>query len=611
MSRPSTTRDTYVRFGRLLRHLMPAIRQEKPLIAGSVTAMIVSVAFGLLEPWPLKLVLDLIIPGKADPNPAFFTDLSPNTALTLACSSLVLIVGLRATSDYFKSVGFALVGNRVMSRVRTNLYRHIQSLSPSFHDKARSGDLLVRVTGDIKLMSDVAITAILPLMASVLVLIGMVAVMFWLNWRLTLLALMVLPLFAISSIRIGQKIHSAARKQREREGGMAANAAEAFSSVRIVQALSLEGHFEKHFCLENKQSVKEGVKTRRLAARLERTADVLIATACAIVMWYGSRLVLLSELSPGALVVFLTYLKRGFQPFQDFAKYTGRLAKAVAAGERIIELLDETSDIRDAEDAMEAPRIRGDVKFADISFAYSSKAALFQRVSFSVQAGHRVALVGDSGAGKSTVLNLLLRFYDPQSGIISIDDINIRKWKVKSLRSQFGVVLQDTILFAGDVSENIALGAQNVTQEQIEQAARLANAHDFISNLPQGYATVLGERGVNLSQGQRQRIAIARAAVRDSRILLLDEPTSALDEQNEREVSLALRRLAQGRTTFLVTHDLRQAETADLILFFEEGQIKEIGTHENLVELNGRYASLYNSQVHGSWESKYIHAALN
>ena len=603
MARPKTTRDTYVRFGRLLQHLMPAIRQEKSLIAGSVIAMIVSVAFGLLEPWPLKFVLDLIIPAKSGQNPALFAEFTPNTVLTFVCLGLVAIVGLRATSDYFKTVGFALVGNRVMSRVRTNLYRHIQALSPAFHDKARSGDLLVRVTGDIKLMRDVAITAILPLMASILVLFGMVAVMFWLNWQLTLLALLVMPLFAVSSIRIGRRIHSAARKQREREGDMAASAAEALSSVRIVQALSLESHFENHFCSENKRSVKEGVKTRRLAARLERTADVLIASASAIVMWYGSRLVLRSELSPGDLVVFLTYLKRGFQPFQDFAKYTGRLAKAVAAGERIVDLLDETSEIQDAKDAVEAPGIRGDVKFTGVSFGYSAEAMLFRDITFSVQSGHRVALVGDSGAGKSTVLNLLLRFYNPQSGIITVDDCDIRQWTVASLRRQIGVVLQDTILFAGDVSENIALGAQNVTQEQIELAARLANAHDFISSLPQGYDTVLGERGVNLSQGQRQRIAIARAAVRDSRILLLDEPTSALDEQNEREVSLALRRLAQGRTTFLVTHDLRQAETADQILFFERGRIKEIGTHEDLVELNGRYASLYSSQVHGFVES--------
>ena len=599
MSRPKSTSETYVRFGRLLKHFLPLISQEKRLVAGSVVAMLTSVALGLLEPWPLKFVLDQIVAGDVSRHVRSFGNLDPKTVLTVASLSLVVIVGLRATSDYFRTIGFALVGNRVMSGIRDNLYRHIQALSPSFHDKARSGDLLVRVTGDIKLLGDVSITALLPLMASALVLVGMVTVMFILNWKLSLLSLIVMPLFGLSAVRLGKRIHAAARKQREREGQMAASAAEAISSVRVVQALSLEDHFENNFCSQNKRSLAEGVKTRRLSARLERTTDVLIACSTAVVMWYGSQLVLANTLTPGDLIVFLTYLKRGFQPLQDFAKYTGRLAKAVAAGERIVELLDESPEIQDAPDAIEAPPIRGNVTFTNVSFEYTPDATLFHNLSFSVEAGQRVAIVGDSGAGKSTILNLLLRFYNPQTGQILIDGTDIRRWKVNSLRRQIGVVLQDTILFAADVTENIALGAFGVSQEEIEKAARLARAHDFIMSLPHGYSTVLGERGINLSQGQRQRIAIARAAVRDSRILLFDEPTAALDEQNEREVSMALRQLAVGRTTFLVTHDLRQAETADLILFFERGRIREAGSHEQLLDLNMRYAALYGSQVHG------------
>jgi ATP-binding cassette subfamily B protein len=557
--------------------------------------MLTSVALGLLEPWPFKFVVDLLT-GK---DLGVLATLSSNTVLTMTSLGLIVIVGLRATSDYFKTIGFALVGNRVMGRVRDNLYRHVQTLSPSFHDKARSGDLLVRVTGDIKLMRDVAITALLPMMASTLVLVGMVLVMFLTNWRMALLAMIVMPLFALSTVRLGRRIHEAASKQRQREGAIAASASEALSSVKVVQALSLEEHFEGHFCSQSKRSATEGVKTRRLSARLERTADVLIASATAIVMWYGGRLILRDELDLGALIVFLTYLKRGFQPLQDFAKYTGRLAKAAAAGERIVEILDLTSEIQDAPDAVEAPRLVGNVSFSQVTFGYAANSPIFKDLSFSIAAGQRVALVGDSGAGKSSVLNLLLRFYDPQAGRIEIGGSDIRAWTLASLRKQIGVVLQDTILFAANVSENIALGAPDVSQEEIEIAARLANAHGFISELPQGYDTVVGERGVNLSQGQRQRIAIARAAVRDSRILLLDEPTTALDEQNEREVSAALRRLAQGRTTFLVTHDLRQAETADLVLFFERGQIKECGTHEELLDRQGRYALLYRSQLGG------------
>ena len=595
MARPKSARDTFSRFWKMLRHFMPAIRREIPLIAGSVVAMLTSVALGLLEPWPYKFVTDLLT-GQVT---GVLATLGSNTVLAIMSLGLIVIVGLRATSDYFKTVGFALVGNHVMGRVRDDLYRHVQTLSPSFHDKARSGDLLVRVTGDIKLMRDVAITALLPMMANTLVLVGMVLVMFLTNWRLALLAMIIMPLFALSTVRLGRRIHEAAGKQRQREGAIAASAAEALSSVKVVQALSLENHFEGHFCSQSKRSATEGVKTRRLSARLERTADVLIACATAIVMWYGSRLVLNSEIKFSDLGLFLFYLKRGFQPLQDFAKYTGRLAKAAAAGERIVELLDQTSDIQDSPDAVEAPRLVGNVSFSQVTFGYAAKSPIFQDLSFSIAAGQRVALVGDSGAGKSSVLNLLLRFYDPQAGRIEIGGSDIRAWTLASLRRQIGVVLQDTILFAANVSENIALGAQDVSQEEIETAARLANAHGFISELPQGYDTIVGERGVNLSQGQRQRIAIARAAVRDSRILLLDEPTTALDEQNEREVSAALRRLAQGRTTFLVTHDLRQAESADLVLFFERGQIKECGTHEELLDRKGRYALLYRSQLGG------------
>ena len=593
MARPKSVRATFARFWSMLRHFMPAIRRERSLIAGAVFAMLTSVGLGLLEPWPFKFITDLLI-GQSTGLLAKF---SPNTVLAITSLGLIAIVGLRATSDYFKTVGFALVGNRVMGQVRDDLYRHVQTLSPAFHDKARSGDLLVRVTGDIKLMRDVAITALLPMMANSLVLVGMVIVMFLTNWRLAMLAMIIMPLFGLSTIRLGRRIHEAAGKQRQREGAIAASAAEALSSVKVVQALSLENHFEGHFCSQSKRSATEGVKTRRLAARLERTTDVLIACATAIVMWYGSRLVLNSEIKFSDLGLFLFYLKRGFQPLQDFAKYTGRLAKAAAAGERIVELLVLTSDIQDSPAAVEAPRLVGNVSFSQVTFGYADKPAIFQDLSFSIAAGQRVAVVGDSGAGKSTVLNLLLRFYDPQAGRIEIGGSDIRVWTVASLRKQIGVVLQDTILFAANVSENIALGAEDVTQEEIEQAARLANAHEFISELPQGYETIVGERGVNLSQGQRQRIAIARAAVRDSRILLLDEPTSALDEQNEREVSVALRRLAQGRTTFLVTHDLRQAESADQVMFFEKGKIKECGTHEELLERNGRYAQLYRSQI--------------
>lgn len=603
MARPKTINDSFSRFRQVMRHFTPELRKEKLLITGSMMALLSSVAFRLLEPWPLKLVIDQAQYWNSPQKTEFlnrFNGIDSSTLLALTALSFVLIVALRSTSDYFKTVGFALIGNRVMTRIRGKLYRHLQALSLSFHDKARSGDLLVRMIGDIKLMRDVAVSALLPLMGSVFVLIGMVTVMFILNWQLALLSMIVVPLFGLSTVRIGRSIHSAARLQRQREGAMAVTASEAIASIKVVQSLSLENHFDKSFSSENKRSLKEGVKTRRLAARLERTTDILTAVAMAGVLWYGAKLAISGDLVATTLIPFATYLKRGFRPMQDFAKYAARLAKATAAGERIVELLEETPDVQDLPDAQPAPSFDGKLQFSGIRFGYDPAVPVYEDLSFTVEKGRFVAIVGDSGAGKSTMLSLLLRLYDPQKGHVLIDGQDIRRWTLQSLRGQISVVLQDTILFAGDVYENIALGATNVDEAQIIAAAKLANAHDFIMSLPQGYETMLGERAVNLSHGQRQRLAIARAAVRNAPLLLLDEPTVGLDEKNEREVRTALRQLAGGRTTLLVTHDLRQAADADEILYLENGRVCEAGTHQQLVDKAGRYAELYRSQTGGT-----------
>jgi len=331
--------------------------------------------------------------------------------------------------------------------------------------------------------------------------------------------------------------------------------------------------------------------------------DVLLAVATALVLWFGTRLILLqdsqtspSSMTPGDLLVFLTYLKRAFNPMQDFAKYTGRLAKATAAGERVLDLLDRTPDIRDAPNALAAAALRGEVRFEHVSFAYEPGQPVLEDVDFVVRPGQHVALVGASGIGKSTLASLILRLYDPTQGRILIDGHDIREYTVASLRSQMSVVLQDSVLFAASVRDNIAYGALDVAPAAIESAARLANAHSFIEALPEGYDTVLGERGVTLSGGQRQRLAVARAAIRQAPILILDEPTTGLDEANERTIIEALRRLAHQRTTFLISHDLQVAAHADLILYFECGQVRERGTHAELMELDRQYATLYRLQ---------------
>jgi len=443
---------------------------------------------------------------------------------------------------------------------------------------------------DVGVINDVAVTAILPLAASALVLFGMVGLMLWLRWELAVLALATAPLFWIRTVKLSRLIQDASRKQRKRDGAMAATAVESIGAIKIVQALSLERTFSDLFSGANAQSLRAGVRASRLSASLERSVDLFVAVATALVLWFGGRLVLDHALTAGDLVVFLSYLKSAFRPARDFAKYTGRLAKATAAGERVLDVLEEEPDVRDLPGARIAPAFSGALRFEGVSFAYESGHPVLDDVSFEVLPGQWVAVTGASGSGKSTLASLVLRLYDPQQGAVMIDGRDIREYTLESLRSQISVVLQDPMLFGANVRDNIGYGAPQATPGEIEAAALLASAHGFIQTLPNGYDTMLGERGVTLSGGQRQRIALARAAVRRSSILILDEPTTGLDDENARAVTHGLRAIARGRTTFLVSHDLDLVSRSDLILFLDSGRVVERGTHDELIRANGRYA---------------------
>jgi len=582
-------------FGRVWRYFWPYVRQHRGLIAGSVIALFAEVAFRLLEPWPLKFVFDRILHAssrRAVLSPAI-ASADPMTLLALAALAVVAITGLRALAAYWQTIGFAKIGTRVLRKVRESLFRHVQYLSLSFHTGARTGDLVMRVINDVGLLQDVAVTAFLPLAAKSLVVAGMATLMFAMNWKLALMALSVLPLFWVRTVTLTRQITDVARKQRRQEGAMAATATESIGAIRTVQALSLEEKFAASFASESERNLKQDVKGKRLSAALERSVDVLIAVASALVLWLGAKLVLRGELTAGDLLVFLAYLKSAYRPIQDFTKYTGRLAKASAAGERVMDLLERVPDVRDADHARRAPSFAGRVAFQGVRFAYDDHRGLLDDINLEIQPGHRVALVGPSGAGKSTLVSLLLRLYEPQAGRVLIDGQDIRQFTLESVRGQISVVLQDNLLFAGTVRDNIACAAPGAGDEEIEAAARLARAHDFITGLPRGYQAIVGERGVTLSHGQRQRIAIARAAIRRAPILILDEPTTGLDGRNERAVIEALETVLRGRTTFLITHDLRQAVRADLILHLQHGRIVERGTHAELLAAEGGYAALW------------------
>lgn len=591
----------------VLRRFAPYLLQQKWLLILASLAVVADVVFRILEPLPLKFVFDYVLDNNPLPNPVL-AQLEPIWLLSLCAAAILVLTALRAFAAYWSTVSLAIVGSRVMTQVRDRLYCHLQQLSLAYHTKARSGDLIVRISSDANRLQEILLTAALPLIISILTLLGTVAAMFWIDRDLTLLSLVTLPLFAVAANRLSTRIRESSLIQRKQEGLVAATAAESIAAIKLIQALSLENAFAQMFSKQNRASLAKSVETQRLSASLERTVDGVIALGMAIVLWYGSWLVLRDALTAGDVIVFLTYLKNAFKPVQNFAKYTGRLAKAAASGERILNILQQTPDIQDSPQAKIAPVFRGYVTFERVSFAYEAEQKLLDGVNLTIKPGQLVAISGMSGSGKSTLMSLLLRLYDPTSGLILIDGEDIRNYTISSLRSQMSVVLQESLLFAATVKENIAYGVDNVTDAEIIAAARLANIDSFITSLPQGYDTVLGERGATLSGGQRQRIAIARAAIRRTPILILDEPTTGLDRENEQAVIEALQRLAQKRTTFLITHDLTLATQADVIVYLEKGQIIEQGSPKELLAKNGRYAQLYRMQNnHKSSQKKIVY----
>src|SRR5438445_762427 len=441
MGQPLTRAAALRGLGGLVRRLGPYVRRERPLIVVSLLALYAEIGLRLLEPWPLKVVLDHVVRAGSHGHwvDRVLAALDPGTLLALAAVAVVAFAGLRGVAAYYNTVGLALAGNRVLTQVRNDLYNQLQRLSLSFHTRARTGDLLIRVTGDVGFLQDVVVTAFLPLLANGLTLVGMAAVMLWMNAQLALLVFATGPLFWLSTMRISRRIQETARRQRQQEGAMAATAAESIGAVKVIHALSLERVFAQAFTGQSRKNLATGVRATRLSAGLERTVHLLIAVATAAVLWYGARLALRGVMTPGDLVVFLAYLKNAFRPVRDFVKYTGRLAKASAAGERVLDLLDRTPDVRDLPGAVPAPALRGAVRFDGVTFSYEPGLPALEQIDCVLQPGQRVALVGPSGSGKSTFASLILPLYDPTAGRVLIDERDIREYTLASLHAQMSV----------------------------------------------------------------------------------------------------------------------------------------------------------------------------
>ena len=558
-------------------------------------------AANLLEPWPLKIVLDNVLKSKESHARIMewiqrFVGTDKLAMLKVACGMVLAIAILDAVCSYAEKYLTTSVGQWIAYDLRQAIYSHVQKLSLAFHDQKRTGDLISRVTSDIDAIQSFITSGLLGVLINAITLIGMIAIMFYLNWRFTLVALSVAPVLFGVVYSYTRRIKKASRAVRKKEGEITSVVEEVLSSIRVVKAFAREDYEVKRLEEQGLEGVEIALRARSLKAKLKPIVDLIVAVGTCLVLWFGARLVLGGTLSAGALVVFILYLAKMYKPMQEISKMTDTYSKAAVGYERIQEILQTKKQIKDSPRAIRAPRFAGRIEFDHVSFHYTPENPILQDVSFSLDAGQVGALVGPTGAGKTSIISLIARFYDPISGAVKIDGTDIRRFQQKSLRQHISFVLQETMLFHAPVWQNIAYGKPAAPRKEIIRAAELANASEFIDKLPEGYDTVIGERGMTLSGGQRQRIAIARAVIRNTPLLILDEPTTGLDSASEKLVFEALDRLMSGKTVIVIAHRLSTIRNADVIFVVKDGRIVERGKHEQLIERHGLYAELHDLQ---------------
>ena len=553
----------------------------------------------LAAPWPLKIVIDNVLTHKGAHG--WLYDLITRTVgtdgqqiLMLACISVLVIAALDAVCTYAEKYITTSVGQWVTHDLRRTLYAQVQRLSLAYHDQSQTGDLISRVTSDIDSIQSFIVSGLLSILVDVITLIGMIGVLLWIDPQLTLIALAVVPVLFTIVYTYTRRVKKASREVRKQEGRMISVVQEVLSSIRVVKAFSREDYEINRLEGESLETVEASLKARALKAKLVPLVGIVTAVGTALVLYFGANKAMDTNLTPGSIVLFLSYIGMMYKPMQDISKIMDSYSKADIGYERIKEVISNKDELCDQPGAKDLPKLKGDIEFEHVDFWYSEDQPVLKDVNIHVTPGTMVALVGPTGSGKTTIVNLLARFYDPVHGRVTVDGFDIKAVKQASLRNQISFVLQDTVLFSGTIWDNIAYGRPEATHAEIVKAAEAANAMEFIDKLPDRFGAVVGERGLTLSGGQRQRIAIARAIVRNSPILVMDEPTSGLDAESEQLVFDALDRLMQGKTSIVIAHRLSTVRSAACIYVVKDGGIVESGTHDELLQRpDGAYKQLH------------------
>ena len=552
-------------------------------------------SFELAKPWPLKIVIDNVLGGK--PLALKFASSWPSELLlVVACAALVSVYILLGGLTVINNFATIRIGQRMVNDLRSDLYMHLQRLSLAFHSRHQVGDLLYRVTADTYAIQTLTMNGLFPIVSALILLVGMFFIMVRLDWQLTLMALSVCPVLFLSISLMGSRISSAATHARERESAVYSLVQRAMSSIRVIQAFTKEEEEHRSFMAASHQSLAASLRLYTLQTLYSGVINIVIAVGTAVVVWVGARHVLSGVLTIGEIVVFTSYLASLYGPINSISQTWGLIQGARVGVRRVFEILEKEKGLEDGTRTFAAAGAQGEVSFEDVSFHYLPEQPVLKQVRLQVRKGQTIAIVGPTGAGKSTLLSLLPRFYDPQAGRVKIDGLDVREFTLKGLRRQISMVLQPPLVFPITFAENIAYGRPEAGRDEIVEAARLARIHDHIERLPQGYGTLVGEMGATLSEGERQRLTIARAILRNAPILILDEPTSSVDAETEALIMEGLKSLTAGRTTFIIAHRLSTVRQADRIVVLREGRVVEEGTFTELMGKEGPFALLYRTQ---------------